>query len=98
MNVHLEVMAGRRVHDAGGKLAGRLAEVHAEWRGDECIVTHYVLAARNARKPVTLKRVLMFFLRLLGATGSQGTLVVPWDKLDVSDPRRPRLLCGTAEL
>ena len=84
---HAEVAVGRKVRDVEGKTAGRLEEIHADWRGGECIVTHYVLAARGS-----------FFMRALGRKKSHDTIVVPWDKLDLSDPTRLLLLCRVEEL
>ena len=89
--LHLETLVGKEVVDAAGAHAGRLEEVHADWRGNECMVTHYVLAtSHRIRKP--LIHALIFALRQLGAQKWSGTVVVPWDKLDLSDPEKPRLL------
>jgi sporulation protein YlmC with PRC-barrel domain len=85
--VHIEYIVGRKVRDAEGKIAGRLEEVHADWRGDDCVVTHYVLAPRGT-----------YVLRQLGFARERDNVVVPWDKLDLSDPKHPRLRCRTADL
>lgn len=99
MNViHVETIVGTEVRDVTGKVAGRLEEVHADWRGDECIVTHYVLASKKTRRGVSLTNAIHFVLRLLGAEKSGGSIVVPWDKLDLSDPEKPRLNCRAEEL
>jgi hypothetical protein len=37
-------------------------------------------------------------LRLFGAKHKGGGYRVPWDKLDLSDPVRPRLTCKVEEL
>ena len=37
-------------------------------------------------------------LHLLGAHKLGSSLRVPWDKLDLSDPEKPRLLCSVDEL
>lgn len=96
--VQLETLVGTEVRDATGKLAGRLEEVHADWQGEECIVTHYVLASRHARRGISLTDAITFVLRLLGAEKAGGSIVVPWDKLDLSDPEKPRLKCRAEEL
>ena len=38
--VHIETLVGRKVCDATGRIVGRFEEVHGDWRGSECIVTH----------------------------------------------------------
>jgi len=85
--VQIEVLEGREVRDVDGKVAGRLEDVHADWRGGECIVTHYVLSAGSS--PIA------FFLQLLGAEKKRGKIVVPWDKLDLPTMR---LTCRIADL
>jgi hypothetical protein len=37
-------------------------------------------------------------LRFVGARRKDGGFRIPWDKLDLSDPNRPRLLCTVDEL
>ena len=83
----IEVAFGRKVRDRDGKLVGRLEEVHADWRGDECIVTHYVIARRGS-----------FLLRELGMKKSHDTIIVPWDRFDLRDATRPRVTCSRDEL
>ena len=81
--VHLETIAGRKVRDRNGKVAGRIEEVHADWRGDECVVSYYELASR----PATLR----YIARILGGKSTRGAIVVPWDGIDWSDPENPVL-------
>jgi sporulation protein YlmC with PRC-barrel domain len=86
--VQLEVVIGKKVRDADGRKAGRLEEVHGDWQGEHCVITHYEIATS----------AFTFVLRLLGMYGSIKKLVVPWDKIDWSDPKRPRLTCRIADL
>jgi len=86
--VHLEVVVGKQVRDVDGRTVGRLEDVYADWRGEECIVTHYALVSS----------ALIFVLRLLGARKTFGTIIVPWNKLDFSDPSHPRLNCRFEDL
>ena len=84
--VHLEKIAAKKVRDADGKLAGRLEEVHADWRGGECLVTHYTIAPRGT-----------YVLRQMGFMKARA-YVVPWDRMDFSDPGKPKLNCRISEL
>jgi hypothetical protein len=40
----------------------------------------------------------MTVLGFLGAYGHKGARPVPWDQVDLSDPKRPQLKCTLAEL
>ena len=85
--VHLEQVSATKVRDIDGKIAGRLEAVHADWRGGECIVTHYVIAGKG-----------MYFLRRIGLKNKTRSYAVPWDRLDFSDPQKPRLKCRIEDL
>jgi hypothetical protein len=56
-------------------------------------VREYLLgaAALRVRLGISAKR-------LFGWPVRREPLRVPWDLLDLRDPRKPRLLCGVAEL
>ena len=84
--VHLEKICARKIHDLDGKLAGRLEEVHADWHGGECVITHYTIAPRGT-----------YLLRQIGFMQARA-YVVPWDRMDFTDPSRPKLNCRIAEL
>jgi sporulation protein YlmC with PRC-barrel domain len=85
--VHLEVAAGKKVRDADGRIAGRLEEVHADWEGGECVVRYYVIATKGT-----------FVLRALNIKGPTKAYLVPWDRMDWSDPDHPRLTCRVSDL
>ena len=91
--VRLELLLGRVVRDPEGKKAGRIRAVRAEREGEDCVVREYLLgaAALRARLGITAGR-------LFGWNVHREPLRVPWDLLDLRDPRKPRLLCAVAEL
>ena len=91
--VHLELLLGRVVRDPEGKKVGRVFAVRAETEGEDCVVTEYLLgaAALRARLGISAKR-------LFGWPVRGKPLSIPWDLLDLRDPKKPRLLCAVAEL
>jgi sporulation protein YlmC with PRC-barrel domain len=96
--IHLELLLGRRVLDGEGKSIGRIEEIRAESKGDDFVVTEY-----HVGPPAMLERLsasaiggaILEFLRLRDR--GKGRLI-PWDKLDVTDPAGLRLLCSSSEL
>lgn len=96
--VHLELLLGRRVIDVDGYACGRLEEVVAEERGGECVVSEYLVGRAALVERLSAGHVGRSILSLLGAKGAHSGHRVPWDKLDLSDPERPRLLCRLDEL
>ena len=91
-HVHVELLFGRRVHDANGKVAGRIETMRATWKGDSCVVDEYHLGTA-----ALLEKLGITAGRLIGI-GSHEPLRVPWDQMDLSDPDRPRLKCTLDEL
>jgi hypothetical protein len=91
--VHFELLLGRVVRDPDGKKAGRILAVRAESEGEDCVVTEYLLgaAALRTRLGLTAKR-------LFGWPVRREPLCIPWDLLDLRNPKKPRLLCAVAEL
>ena len=90
--VRLELLVGREVHDSEGKRMGRILSVTAERQGDDCVVREFLLGPA-----ALLKSFGISTLHVVGFQ-SQQPVAVPWDQMDLSDPKRPRLLCRAAEL
>jgi hypothetical protein len=90
--LHLELLAGRVVRDVGGVRAGRLWEILATKENDEIVVLSYLIGPS-----AWLQRfaVHAFGLRLRSIAWFQR---VPWDRMDLSDPRHPRLTCRRTDL
>jgi sporulation protein YlmC with PRC-barrel domain len=98
-DVKLELLIGRRVFDAGGVKVGRIEEVLAEREGDDLLVTQYLIGTYGLFKSLSIQHFGAGVLRFLGARAqSAKPHRIPWDKLDLSDPERPRLTCTIGEL
>lgn len=96
--VHLELLLGKRVLNPKGKPVGRIEEVRAEQQGDEWFVHEYLIGTAALLERLSAWRIGLGILRLLGARKIHGGYSVPWDKLDLTDPEKPRLLCPLDEL
>jgi len=97
MEVNLELMLGRKVLAANGRSIGRLEEVHAEVRPGECLVTEYLVGKYALFERLAAWSMGRAFLSLFGSSLKSGYRV-PWEKMDISDPRRPRIACDVSEL
>ncbi|MBV9211421.1 MAG: hypothetical protein JOZ52_12360 [Acidobacteria bacterium] len=96
--INLELLLGRRVYAISGHRVGRVEEVRAEVSQGECVVTEFHVGSYAAFERLSAYSIGRTILRLFGATRAGGGYRVPWDKLDLSDPARPRLMCSTKEL
>jgi hypothetical protein len=86
------------VYDKNGKGAGRIEEIRAEPKGRKHVVTEYLIGRRALLERLSIPGLSLTFLSFLGARGHHATHRVPWDKLDLADPRHPRLTCTVDDL
>jgi len=91
--VHFELLLGRKVLDSEGRKVGRILAVRAEPEGKDCVVREYLLGTA-----ALLTRLGLSASRLVGLPIHRKPLCVPWDRMDLSDPAKPRLTCRMEEL
>ena len=96
--IHAEQLLGRRVTAINGQVVGRLQEIRVRkqtrgWYVEEFLTGDYALLDRLAGW--TIGRAV---LRVLSSPRKTSSYRIPWDKLDLTDPQRPRLRCDVAEL
>jgi sporulation protein YlmC with PRC-barrel domain len=96
--INLELLVGKRVYGLNGRSIGHVEEIRAELRKGECYVEEYLVGAYAVAERLAALSIGRAILRLFGATRKHEGYRVPWDKLDLTDPERPRLLCGVGEL
>lgn len=96
--IHLELLLSKFVLDLEGKEVGRIEEVRAEQQGDEWVVQEYLIGSAAILERLSAWTIGLKILHLLGARQGIGGYRVPWDKLDLTDPHKPRLRCPKHEL
>ncbi|HET7550160.1 MAG TPA: hypothetical protein VFK04_02655 [Gemmatimonadaceae bacterium] len=96
--IAVEHLLSRKVHDPSGRSAGRIEEIRTTPSEDALLVYQYDLgpAALLERLAVGLRRFPL--LRKIGVGPERSGRCVPWDKMDLSDPRHPRITCPREEL
>ncbi len=98
ITVNLEHLAGRRVLSQRGKNVGYIEEIRAERDGDDFVVTEFHVGVYAAFVRLSASAIGVAVLDLFRLRRRDGLYRIPWDKLDISDPARPRLLCPMTEL
>jgi sporulation protein YlmC with PRC-barrel domain len=96
--INIELLLGKRVLALNGKAIGRLEEIHAELQKGKCFIKEYSVGSYAVFERLAALSIGREILRLFGATRRHEGYKVPWDKLDLSDPKKPRLLCSVQEL
>ena len=87
-SIHVELLVGRRVRDAKGKVLGRIEEIVARRRGPDYVVEEYHLGPA-----AWLEKLGISTARMIGFRGREPKRI-PWQQLDLSDPENPRLREG----
>ena len=94
MSVHLRLdrLVGREVYTANHRRFGRLHEFRAERRGNDWVITEFVIGAAGLLERLGLG------VRLILGLERVGGYVARWDQLDFANADRPRLTCPVEEL
>lgn len=96
--VNLEHLAGRRVLSLRGKSVGRIEELVADRHGDDVVVTEFHIGIFAAFERLSASAIGIAMLDFFRLRHRDCLYRVPWDKLDISDPLRPRLRCTLEQL
>lgn len=96
--LRVERLLSRLVRDRDGKVVGPIEEVRVEERDGTTHVVEYRVGAYGFLQRLAGSPMRQSLLRLLGRAQKAGPYAVPWDQMDLTDPRRPRLRCEVATL
>ena len=95
--LNIDQLVSRRVYALNGRRIGRLQEVRVEQRDGAWYVAEYLVGIYGLFERLAALDIGRTILRTL-RLARKGGYRVPWDKLDLSDPERPRLRCSVNEL
>ncbi len=95
--IALQHLIGSKVFGPDGKPIGRIEEVVADRVGEDLLVREYHIGAFALLERFSAGEIGRSLLRFLG-TGRGDGLAVPWDKLDLTSPETPKLLCSVDAL
>ena len=98
MDVNVELLVGTQVHDADGEKVGRIQEFRAQSKGDSCVVESYLIGASALIERLSAWTLIRPVGRALHARKLYSLYEVPWQEMDLSDPKRPRLRIAKSEL
>ena len=98
MDVNIELLVGTQVHDTDGKKVGRIQEFRADSRGDACVVESYLVGASALVERLSAWTLVRPIARALHARKLYSLYEVPWQDMDLSDPKRPRLRIAKSDL
>jgi len=95
--LHLELLLGKQIFALNGGAIGRIEEVRAELRKGECFVDEFLVGTYAVFERLSFWSIGRGILSLFGSHMKSGYRI-PWDKVDFTDPDRPRITCKVEEL
>ena len=100
--VALHHLIGRTVRDPDGRKVGRIEELRAEIelhdKGNDYVVTEFHVGSFGAIETVAGVQFARQLLHRLGRFAPYNRHPIPWDRLDLTDPRSPRALDTVEQL
>ena len=94
--VALHHLLGRTVRDPDGHKVGRIEELRAEIElrddGNDYVVTEFHVGSFGALEMLAGAHFARLLLRRLGRVVRYRNHRIPWNRLDLTDPRLPRAL------
>jgi sporulation protein YlmC with PRC-barrel domain len=91
MEINVERLLGARVYDVDGERVGRIEEIRADRRENECLVESYLVGASAVVERLSAWTLIRPIKKLLRAREVVSVYRVDWQDMDLSDPERPRL-------
>ena len=96
--IHAELLLGQRVFGEKGEALGRIEEIIAEPKGSHLAVREYHLGSYAMMERLSATSFGRAFLEFFGAGKVGHSYRIPWNRLDLSDAERPKLLGAIDQL
>ena len=98
MEVNVELLLGTKVRDADGENVGRIEEFRVERDEKSCLVEAYLIGASALMERLSAWTLVRPIGRFLHRSKFYSLYRVPWQDMDLSDPRHPRLRIAERDL
>jgi sporulation protein YlmC with PRC-barrel domain len=98
MDANIELLVGTKVYDLNGEKVGRIEEFRAEEDGDACRIEAYLIGASALIARLSAWTLVRPIKRALKTRKVYSVFEVPWQEMDLSDPKRPRLKVARKDL
>jgi len=89
MDIKVELLVGTKVHDVDGTKVGRIEEIRVEQKGQDLVVEAYLIGASALIERLSARTLVRPIRRLLRTRHVYSVYEVPWQDLDLTDPKRP---------
>jgi sporulation protein YlmC with PRC-barrel domain len=98
MDTKVHLLVGTKVHDVDGRKVGRIEEIRVERQGKALLVESYLIGASALIDRLSARTLVRPIRRFLRARNVYSVYEVPWQEMDVTDPKRPVLKIAKRDL
>lgn len=98
MEINVELLIGRKVRDVDGEKVGRIEEFKVERDGKSCVLDSYLIGSSALIERLAAWTLVRPIARALHGHRFYSLYQVPWQDMDLSDPRNPRLRIAKRDL
>lgn len=98
MDVKVELLVGTKVLDLDGKKVGRIEEIRVERQETALLVEAYLIGASGLIERLSARTLVRPIRRLLRTRHIYSVYEVPWQDMDLTDPKRPVLRIAQRDL
>jgi len=98
MEVKIELLIGAKVHDVNGEKVGRIEEISVERQDNGLLVESFLVGASALISRLSAWTLVRPIRRSLKSRHIYSSYEIPWQDLDLSDPRRPKLRTAKRDL
>jgi sporulation protein YlmC with PRC-barrel domain len=98
MQINIEQLLGTKVRDVDGANVGRIEEIRVE-RGDNALMVEaFCIGASAVIRRLSAWTLVRPIERALNSRHIYSVYEIPWQDMDLSDPKRPTLRTAKADL
>ena len=98
MDLRVELLLGTKVHDVDGRNVGRIEEIRVELQEKALLVEAYLIGAPALVERLSAWTLVWPIRRFLHTRHIYSVYEVPWQEMDLSNPKQPVLRIGGRRL
>jgi sporulation protein YlmC with PRC-barrel domain len=98
MEINAELLIGRKVRDVDGETVGRIEEFKVERDIRSLVLDSYLVGSSALIERLSAWTLVRPIARALHGHRFYSLYRVPWQEMDLSDPRHPRLRIAKRDL
>jgi sporulation protein YlmC with PRC-barrel domain len=98
MDINVELLLGTKVLDVDGVNVGRIEELRVERVEKACVVEAYLIGTSALIERLSAWTLVRPIRRFLNGRNLTSVYRIPWQDMDLTDPKNPRLRIAQRDL